>query len=460
MELTKEINKNIFREYDIRGVAGTDLTEDVAYTIGRAYGSYIQDLRQNTCVIGYDNRNSSVMLSDALINGITASGVDVIKLGLVTTPMYYYACIKLNIECGIMVTASHNPKDDNGFKIAFNKNGNAKGKEIQDFYEFVMNQKFKRGFGTVKNINIKDDYIKYLLSSVNINKDLKVVIDCGNGTTATIIQDILDKLPCDTVLIYGISDGNFPNHHPDPSVDENMRVLSNTVKQFNYDLGISFDGDGDRVGIVDNLGRIVRIDQFMSLIVKDLSKKYENKKFLYDVKCGLSLIKTIEQNNCEGFMVRTGNSYTKTYTKDYDCIFGGEYSGHVYFRDKFLGFDSGIYAGLRAIELVGESNKKLSEMVDELPKYYSTPEIKIKSNDELKFEVIKKIKDYAISKNYKFNEIDGIRIEMFESWVSVRASNTGPNITFRAESNLLEKCEELQKEFLKVINDINVIESK
>lgn len=455
MKLTKEISKNIFREYDIRGKYPDDINEDTAYTIGRAYGSYIKEKGKQDCIVGYDNRLSSPSLVKSLMQGISESGIHVLCLGEVTTPMYYYACIKLETESGIMVTASHNPKDDNGFKISFEKFQNAKGKEISDFYEYIMKQEFKSGFGLISNMDIKDNYIKYLHSKVKINKPIKVIIDCGNGTTCMLVDKVFRTNNIEPIVLYGKSDANFPNHHPDPSVDENLRVLKSAVVELGADIGIAFDGDGDRLGVVDNLGRIVRVDAWMALFVRDLVKEQENKKFLYDVKCGMTLQKEIEKQNAEGIMVRTGNSYTKALTKEHNCIFGGEYSGHVYFRDKFLGFDSGIYAGLRIIELLANHNESLSEMVDSLEHFYSTPEIKIQTTDDKKFKVIEKIKKYAKSKKYSYNEIDGIRIEFEDAWVSVRASNTGPNITMRTEATTEERKEELKQEFIEKLEKYN-----
>lgn len=453
MKLIKEINRKIFREYDIRGKYLEDLNEDIAYTIGRSYGSYIKDMGEVECIIGYDNRYSSPVLSSALMKGITESGIHVLCLGLVTTPMYYYALIKRDIACGIMVTASHNPKDDNGFKIAFSKNGNAKGKEIQDFYDYTVNGKFTSGYGIISYyLGLEEDYINYLHSSINIRKPMKVVIDCGNGTTSIIASKVYNQDNINLITLYGNSDPEFPNHHPDPAVDGNLKVLRDAVVELKADVGIAFDGDGDRVGVVDDQGNIVRVDQLMALIVKDLVKKYDNHKFLYDVKCGMTLINEIERQNATGIMVRTGNSYTKSLTRENDCIFGGEYSGHVYFRDKFLGFDSGLYAGLRVVEMLAENEKKLSELVGELEKFYSTDEIKIKTTDEEKFEVVRKVKDYALAKDYTFNEIDGIRVVFTDAWVSVRASNTGPNITMRVEAKTNERKEELYQEFIDVVN--------
>lgn len=455
MKVTKDISKSIFREYDIRGVYPKDINEDVAYTVGRAFGSYMKDLGHQDCVVGHDNRYSSEELTNALIKGITESGVHVLYLGLVTTPMYYYACIKTDTPRGIMVTASHNPKDDNGFKMAFNESGNAKGKEIQDFYDYTIAGDFKTGYGIVSRMDIQPSYIEYLTSNIQIRKPLKVVIDCGNGTTTILANEIFKNENINLITLYGNSDPEFPYHHPDPSVDENMAVLSYAVREFQADVGLAFDGDGDRVGVVDNKGRIVRIDKLMAIIARDLVKKQENHRFLYDVKCGMSLIHELKKIGAEGIMVRTGNSYTKALTKEHDCVFGGEYSGHVYFRDKFLGFDSGLYAGLRVLELLSETDESLHSMVDSLEQFVATPEMKYKTKDEIKFKVVDKIKEYVKEKEYTYNEIDGVRVEFDDGWVSVRASNTGPNLTMRVEATTEERKDQLVAEFQAKIEEYN-----
>ncbi len=455
MKLTKDIDRKIFREYDIRGVYPRDIDEDIAYTVGRSFGSYVKELGHQDCVVGHDNRYSSEELTNALMKGITESGVHVLYLGLVTTPMYYYACLKTDTPRGIMVTASHNPKDDNGFKIAFNESGNAKGEEIQKFYEYTVQQNFQSGFGIISRMDIQKDYISYLKSSIQIQRPLKVVIDCGNGTTSILASEVFEDGNIGLITLYGDSNPEFPNHHPDPSVDENMVVLSSAVKEFHADVGLAFDGDGDRVGVVDDMGRIVRIDQLMALFVRDLVTKNQNHRFLYDVKCGFSLIREIEKCGAEGVMVRTGNSYTKALTREKDCIFGGEYSGHVYFRDKFLGFDSGLYAGLRVLELLGSTTMSLSQLVDSLETFVSTPELKFASSDGKKFEVIEKIKEYVSEKGYPYQEIDGVRVEFEDAWVSVRASNTGPNITMRVEASSEERKEQLLEEFQGKLEEYN-----
>lgn len=451
------INPNIFREYDVRGVYPTDINENVAYVFGKAYGTYIKRFNQTTCVIGHDNRFSSDSLTENLINGIISTGINVVNVGLVTTPMYYYSCIKLNIPAGIMVTASHNPKDDNGFKFSFDERGNAKGEMIQEFYNFLTQGNFDDGSGSISTYNIKEEYYKLLLSSLDINpnRNLNIVIDCGNGTTSLFAPEIFSLINKNVVTLYSKSDPNFPNHHPDPCVEENLKVLKDTVVNLKADIGIAFDGDGDRVGIIDEKGKFIPADQFMIIVARYLLPNSQNKKILYDVKCSKSLVEEIEKLGGTPVICRTGNSYTKAETRDNDCIFGGEFSGHVYFRDKFLGFDSGIYAGLRMVEILSKTNKTVSELLDGINHYYSTPEIKIPSTDTKKKEVVEKIKQYCIDNNFKIIDIDGVRVEFNDGWALIRYSNTGPNITARFEATKEDLMNKLKDLFMKLIEEYN-----
>lgn len=457
MKLVSNINKEIFREYDVRGVYPTDINEDVAYTFGKAYGTYIKRFNQDTCVVGMDNRYSSVEIQVGLIMGIIDSGINVINIGLCTTPMFYYACILKNISAGVMVTASHNPKDDNGFKFSFDSRGNAKGKMISEFYDFLKQGNFDNGKGIVSKFDIEEEYFKLLLSSINYNKNkkLKVVIDCGNGTTSFFAPKVYSMLNIDLTVICGDSNPLFPYHHPDPCVEDNLLMLKTAVKNNNADIGIAFDGDGDRVGIIDEKGNYVACDKYMIAIIRDILPKSDNKKVLYDVKCSKALPEEIEKLGGEPIISRTGNSYTKAGTKENDCIFGGEFSGHVFFRDKFPGFDSGLYAGLRILEILSQTDKTMSKLLDGINNYYQTAEIKISSPDDIKKTVIEKIKNYCIEKGYNFIDIDGVRVEFADGWALVRCSNTGPNITARFEGKTEEYRDKLKEEFINLINEYN-----
>lgn len=444
------INDSIFREYDIRGIYGVDLDFDKAYMIGKSFGTYIDEKK---VIVGHDNRLSSPELNDGLIKGLLETGINVIDLGLVTTPMYYYAKKKLKIKNGIMITASHNPKEYNGFKISFDLMGNAYGKYIYEFRDFVKKKIYTEGLGILEYYDIKKEYLDEIKKSVNLgNKKIKCVFDCGNGTGSIIIKEIVSMFNIDAIFINCDSDGNFPNHHPDPSVEENMEQLKKKVVETNSDLGIGIDGDADRVGFVLNNGEYITIDLAMIIYYRNL--KLKEKRALYDVKCSRSLIDELDKLGFTHEMYRTGNSYMnmKINTENYE--FAGEYSGHLWFKDKWLGFDDGIYAGLRMIEILSLSDKTISEHLENINKYYSTNEIKIAVTDENKFKIVDKVKKYSISKGYKIVTIDGVRVEMPNSWALIRCSNTGPNLTVRYEATTKEELIRIENEFNTIINNL------
>ena len=452
----QDINKNIFRGYDIRGIYPIEIDSDTAYTIGRGFGSYIRSIGKTQAVIGHDNRLSSDELYTALKTGIMESGIDVISLGLVTTPMYYYACIKLKVYSGVMVTASHNPKDDNGFKFAFDESGNCKGQEIQDFLAYILEGDFISGSGSEESYNIEPDYIELFRTNFNFGeRRVKAVIDPGNGTTSIIAKRLYEMFPIDLVCINDDSDGTFPNHHPDPCVEKNLDQLKKKVIEVGADIGLAFDGDGDRMGLVTSNGTFIPTDKYMIIVVRDIINKVSNKKFLYDVKCSKSLSDEIERLGGEGICYRTGNSYTKAKVRDDDLPFGGELSGHVYFRDRWPGFDSGLYAGLRMLEILSNTEKSVEELLEGINEYYSTEELKFTSPDNVKFGVVEKIGEYAKEQGYNYLTIDGIKVLFDDGWALVRASNTGPNITARFEASTNERLEELQKEFISKIEEFN-----
>lgn len=451
-----DIKEEIFREYDIRGIFGIDLNEDVAYTIGLSFGSYIQKKGLSETIIGHDNRNSSPILHQSLIIGLKEAGINIIDLGLVTTPMYYFAKKQRKIMTGIMITASHNPKEYNGFKISFDLTGNAYGKMIYDFRDFTKQKQFKYGQGSLIEYQIEKDYLTLIKQSINLGfHKVKAVFDCGNGTGSIIIKKIVDLFPnIEAKFIYCESDPNFPNHHPDPSVKENQISLANKVKELGYDIGIGIDGDADRVGIVDEKGNILGADIYMVLIYRALAHNFKNKKAIYDVKCSKTLIDEINKLGLEPLMYRTGNSYMNQKINQDNYDFGGEYSGHMWFKDRFPGFDDGIYAGLRAIEILSNTNKSLSQLLENLSHYESTPELKIPVLEHQKFVIVDKIKQYCQQNNYSYNDIDGVRAEFSDGWALVRASNTGPDLTVRFEANTKERVLELQQEFEQEIKKI------
>lgn len=451
------MDKNIFREYDIRGVYPTQINEEVAYTIGRSYGSYIQEkLKRNICGVGRDNRLSSPSLSKELIRGLVESGCNVIDFGLVTTPMYYYGCLKANVIIGIMVTASHNPKDDNGFKFSFDHLGNARGEQIYDFRDYTLAGNFLSGNGEVTEFDPRDYYASFIKENIDMgDRKIKVVLDCGNGATSLFAKDIYSQFPnLDITMICDESDARFPNHHPDPSVPENNAMLIEKVLEVGADIGIGFDGDGDRVGFITETGEFMPIDKAMIAYIRYMNDSVQNKSYLFDVKCGKALEDEIIKLGATPICYRTGNSWTRYEINKSKIPFGGEYSGHMYFTDRWPGIDSGLYNGLRMLEVLSKTDKKFSELIDGINTYYSIPEKKIAVSDDTKFEIVKDVISYANDKEYKHLDMDGIRIQFEDGWALVRASNTGPNLTVRYEANSEERLEEIQNEFDALIKDI------
>lgn len=451
-----EIEKNVFRAYDIRGIYPTQINENFAYIFGQGFASHIKRDGKTKCVIAHDNRISSPSLAKALISGIISTGVDVVYLHLTTTPMYYFACMRLGIPSGVMVTASHNPKDDNGFKFAYDENGNCRGETIEKLYKEIVEGNFLTGHGTVTEYNIVDQYINFFKENLDFgDRRVKVVLDPANGATSLFCRKIYEQFPIDLTIINEDNDGSFPNHHPDPCVEENLEQLKKKVLEINADIGISFDGDGDRVGIISNDGTFIPTDKYMIMIVRDIFNKVDKKEFLCDVKCSKSFADEVEKLGGKTIMYRTGNSYTKAKVKDADLPFGGELSGHVYFRDRWPGFDSGMYAGLRLLEILSKTEKSVNDLLNGINNYYATPEIKIATSDEIKFQIVDKVKEYVKTKGYNYLDIDGVRINFPDGWALVRCSNTGPNITIRFEAATENRLAEIKKEFEDIIEELS-----
>lgn len=455
MNIVKPI-KEIFKAYDIRGKFPDEINRDVAYTIGKAYGTKLLSIGKNKCIVGYDNRESSIELSLSLSLGILSTGVDVINLGLVTTPMAIYSKEVLKIPSYVMVTASHNPKDDNGFKFSFDESGNVKGDDIDKFYDLVISGNFKEGMGKFTRYNVEKDYLELFRRGINLgDKKLKVVIDLANGTTSCIARELFEQFDIDLTIINEESDSSFPNHHPDPCVAANQKQLQDKVLELHADLGIGFDGDGDRCGIVDNLGHIIPTDIYMAIMCKDIILNNEDKRILYDVKCSNALKDEIVKWGGVPICYRTGASYTMAKVIDDNILFGGEYSGHVFFNDRIPVIGSGIYAGLRMVEVLSKTDKKLSNLVDSISKYYSTEEIKIHSPNDIKNRVIEDIKKYCINMRFNIDLTDGVKIIRPDSWALIRVSNTGPNITVRFEADTEDKLFLIKREFTNLVKYFN-----
>ena len=447
------LKKEIFREYDIRGIYNEEMDDETAYHIGRAFGTKLNQIGKKSTVLGYDNRLSSVNLEKNLLKGLVDSGIEVLRLGLVTTPMCYFAANYYEVNASMMITASHNPKEYNGFKFSYNGIHNAYGASVKEIYDIIQKGEYTEGIGSIKEVNIENAYIDLVLNKLNLGKrKIKVVYDCGNGTTSIIADKIFSKLDIESIGICNESDGNFPNHHPDPCVYTNLMMLKEKVLETHADIGIGYDGDGDRVGFIDNMGNMIETDKFMIIMWHYLYDKVDNKAGLFDVKCTKALEDELIKLGIKPVEYRTGNSYTRAASAEGDYPLSGELSGHVYFRDKWPGYDDGIYAGMRFIELLSHTDKSSSELLDGINKYYSTEEIKVKVDDTKKFDIIDKIVEYSQKKGYNTLTIDGCKAKFDDGFALVRASNTGPNITMRFEAKTEERLRELQDEFTNELN--------
>lgn len=444
-----ELLKNIFREYDIRGIYGEELSDELAYHIGRAFGTKL--VRQNipSTVVAYDNRLSSEALETNLVKGLVDTGIIVKRIGLATTPMCYFAANYTGCNSSMMITASHNPKEYNGFKFSYNGIHNAYGPAVMEIYDIISKQDYENGVGSIEDVDIREAYIDLVVSKLNFGRKIKAIYDCGNGTGSIIAGDIFKRLSdkIEAIPLFDISDGNFPNHHPDPCVEENLEVLKQKVVELGADVGVGYDGDADRVGFVDEKGTFIVMDKFLAVMWDYLYDKVDKKECLFDVKCSKTLEDELVKLGVKPVEFRTGNSYTRAESARGDYPLSGELSGHVYFRDKWPGYDDGIYAGMRLIEMISNSDKPLSSYLENLSKYYSTPEIKVKVSDEVKFDIVAKMRKYCEDKGYNIITIDGVKAKFDDGFALVRASNTGPNITMRFEAKTEDKLKEYQSEF-------------
>jgi len=445
------IKDSLFKEYDLRGIVGDEITGDVSYKIGLGYGSYVQEKGYTRVVVGFDNRLSSKYLTDKLISGLLDSGINVINIGLVTTPMLYFAKYKLGLDTGIMVTASHNPKEYNGYKVSFDSIGNAYGEKIRNLRDYIKREDFLSGKGILTNYDIKEEYLNEIKKSIDIKRRLKVVVDSGNGTASVIVKDVFNMFDIDIEYLYCESDGNFPNHHPDPSKEENMKELKRKVFELGYDLGVAFDGDADRVGFVDNLGNYYSADYYLALLSTYMKDKLD--RLLFDVKCSKMLIDSCNDNSIEPCIYKTGASYTNKEMKEGDYTLGGEYSGHIFFRDKWPGFDDGIYASLRLIEMLSNTEEKLSDLISKY-NHYENEYVEYPIDITKKDIIVNRVLDYVKDKDYNYLDIDGVRIEFNDGFALIRGSNTQPILTLRFEANTKVRLDEIKIEFMDLIDSI------
>ncbi|PMP66559.1 MAG: phosphomannomutase [Thermodesulfobacterium geofontis] len=449
-----KISPYIFREYDIRGKVGFDFTEEVVREIGRAYGTVIKRKRGNKVCCGRDGRSSSPFLQEALIEGILSTGIEVVNIGICPTPVMYFSLfIFEDLDGGIQVTGSHNPPEFNGLKICVGKE-TLFGAQIQEIRNLIEKRDFEKGKGQVEERKVLDKYIDYVCKNVELKRPLKVVIDPGNGVCGLTAPEIFKRLGCEIECIFCEVDGNFPNHFPDPVVPENLKWLKERVLKEGYDVGFGYDGDGDRIGVIDERGNIIWGDQLLIIFAKDLLKKYPGAKIIGEVKCSRTLYETIAKLGGIPIMWKTGHSLIKNKMKEEKALLAGEMSGHIFFADKWFGFDDGVYASLRLVEIISQNNIPLSEYLKDIPKMYSTPEIRKECPDEIKFKVVKRLIEKFKKKGLNVVDIDGARIEFKEGWALVRASNTQPVLVLRFEAETEDFLKLLQDRVYKALEEV------
>jgi phosphomannomutase/phosphoglucomutase len=438
-----EINPHIFREYDIRGVVEKDLTSDIVRTIGQGFGSYMAQSGHNELVVGRDGRLSSKAFEEALIKGLISTGCHIINIGLCPTPVYYFSVFHLDKDGGMMVTGSHNPPEFNGFKVSSGKR-TIFGEEIQNLRRLIEKREFVAGKGTLSKKNIIRPYQNYIKKNIHIQKRMRVVIDAGNGTAGVVAGQLLRDLGCEVEELYCDVDGRFPNHFPDPTIPGNLKDLINQVKKIHAEVGIGYDGDADRIGVVDDQGNIIWGDQLMILFSREILKDKKGASFVAEVKCSQNLFNDIEKHGGKAIMWRTGHSLIKEKMREEKASLGGEMSGHIFFADRYFGYDDGIYASCRLIELLSKTENKLSQLLSDVPKTFFTPEIRVTCSDKIKFKVVETVKE-ILRKDYPVIDVDGVRVKFEDGWGLLRASNTQPALVLRFEAMTEHRLEIIKK---------------
>lgn len=438
------VSKDIFREYDIRGVVERDLTEDVVELLGKGFGTYLRGYSADKISVGGDVRLSTENFRLALIKGLRSVGIDVIDIGIVPTPAQYFSMFTLPVSGGVMISGSHNPPDYNGFKLSINQ-APVFGQEIQKIREIIESGHFASGKGGYEKTDVIEEYIKYIKKDIKIHKPMKVVLDSGNGAASLVAHRLFKEMGVETIDLFDSPDGNFPNHHPDPTVVDYIQDLIKTVKSSAADIGIGYDGDGDRIGVVDENGQIIWGDRLLIIFGREIIKKYPGAKIIFEVKCSQALPEMIEKYGGTPIMWKTGHSLLKKKMKEMGAPLAGEMSGHLFFADRYFGYDDAIYASARLVELLSQSDRTVSQLLHDLPEYFSTPEIRVDTvNDEEKFRIADQAKNY-FSENFKVIDIDGVRILFGDGWGLVRASNTQPVLVLRFEARTLDRLNEIKE---------------
>ena len=433
----------VLREYDIRGIVGSTLTTADARAVGRAFGTVVARGGGKTVCVGYDGRLSSPELEAAMVEGLVACGLHVLRIGLGPTPMLYFATRDREAAAGIMITGSHNPPDYNGIKMMLGK-GPVYGQQILDLGIIASKADYVSGEGSSEQIDVKDAYVDRMMRDYDGTRDLTIAWDAGNGATGEILRRLTAKLPGKHILLFDEIDGNFPNHHPDPTVEKNLVDLKAAVAEHGCDIGIGFDGDGDRIGAIDHLGRVVWGDQLVAIYAADVLKSHPGATIIADVKASQTLFDEIARLGGNPLMWKTGHSLLKAKMAETGSPLAGEMSGHIFFADKWYGFDDALYCGVRLIGLVSKLNQPLSELRDRLPPVVNTPETRFQVSEERKFQVVQEVKARLKAEGADVNDIDGVRVKTADGWWLLRASNTQDVLVARAESGTPEGLERLK----------------
>lgn len=454
--VTKNIDHSIFRAYDIRGKVDQQLTPDAVYTIALAIGSEMHQMRKKNIVIGRDGRLSGPTLIQALRQGLLDSGADVLDIGIVPSPVLYFASHHLPMDCAVILTGSHNPSQYNGLKMILG-NVTLAEERIQALYQRTVTQDFVFGQGKYReDETLIHQYIDFIAKQIQLPRRLKVVVDCGNGVAGRVAPALFSKLGCEVVELYCDVDGNFPNHHPDPSVAENLVDLIDAVKKHNADIGLAFDGDADRLGVVTPTGQIIWPDRLMMLFSKDILSRHPGGKIVFDVKCSYHLPAVIEKHQGTPIMCPTGHSLVKSKMKAVDALIAGELSGHIFFKENWFGFDDGLYSACRLLDIQAKQSLSIDALFSDIPDSVNTPELKIPLADDQKFAFVEHLKlTGQFVGSAKIIDIDGIRVEFHDGWGLLRASNTTPCLVARFEANTADALERIKFLFKEQLHSVN-----
>lgn len=437
----------IFRQYDIRGIVGQDLTPRVAHGVGRSFAAYMaQRGVQGAVALGRDNRPSGKALRDALSRALTESGVDVVDIGVVPTPLLYWSLHNLPVVAGIQITGSHNPPEYNGFKLSMGTTS-LHGEQIQELYRLLQAGEFPAGEGELREARVIDRYVEDIVARIGpLSRPLRVVADCGNGVGALVAPKLLDRLGVEWTGLYCVSDGTFPNHHPDPTVVENLGDIIAKVRETSADVGVAFDGDADRIGVIDEHGEIIWGDQLLLIYARDvLARTPPDQPIIFDVKSSQSLPDAIERAGGRPVMWKTGHSLIKEKMRELGAPVAGEMSGHMFFTEGFYGHDDALYGAARLFRILADSGKSVSELLADVPKFVSTPEIRVDVPEEIKFGLVEEAARY-FKTVHDVIDVDGVRVLYGDGWGLIRASNTQPVLVLRFEARTEERLLEIRGE--------------